>query len=116
MYKRKRISARMHSDREAERDQENERKSDSSQSVLPRGEQPRSGETDIFIARARSGAHLFCARPAGRVAGRTFIDVRRLRGVLVTVEFEGPHRRPWDSTWYRARRVGRPSPDGWYGR
>lgn len=72
-------------DREAERDQENERKSDSLQSVLPR-EDSRSGETDIFIAPARSARIYFAA-----VAGRTFIDVRRLRGVLVTVEFEGPH-------------------------
>lgn len=28
------------------------------------------------------------------------VDVRRLPGVLVAEEFEGPGR-PWDSTWYR---------------
>lgn len=86
MYKRKRISARMHF---RSRSGTRSRKREKIRLFTigpPSGRQPVGGNRYFHRACSRSACIYFAA-----VAGRTFIDVRRLRGVLVTVEFEGPH-------------------------
>lgn len=73
------------------------------------------GQTEIASRRAREIRHWEMQRTRyARISDRhvqlLFVDVRRLPGVLVAVEFEGPGR-PWDSTWYR-----RPVLSRWYTR
>lgn len=83
---RKRISARMHF---ISNTKWNETRENPLRSVL-HGDN-RSGNRYFHRACSLSGAHLFRTRPVVRRRARTFIDVRRLHGVLVTMEFEGPH-------------------------
>lgn len=96
MYKRKRISTRMHfisitKWNEIKRNQE--RKSDPLRSILH--EDSRSGNRSFHRA-CSLGAHLFCRRRA-YFHWRTKVTRSPCHGGIRRAA-----RRPWDSTWYRA--------------